>query len=329
MIVRSCPPVLFLIFNRPDLTQSVFDRIQEARPNQLFVAADGPRQNQPIDYKLCQDARKVATEVVWPCELKTLFREKNLGCGKAVSEAITWFFEHVGEGIILEDDCLPHPTFFRFCDELLERYRNERRVKVIKGDNYHTQNWSIKQSYYFSIYHGSWGWATWRRAWQYYDKELSQWPRLRNTSWLADLLDDSKSALVWKNIFDKVHAGQIDTWDFQWVYSCWREGGFSVVPSVNMITNMGHSDKATHTNNHDDALADLPSLPMEFPLRHPSFIVRDFPADRDESRYFSNIQFNQAKNWSTRARSILRIGYQWLPYRILRVIDRMRSQSKA
>jgi hypothetical protein len=323
---NNCPPVLFLIFNRPDLTQKVFDRIREARPKKLFIAADGPRQDRQDEYALCEKARKVATEVDWPCEFKTLFREKNLGCGKAVSEAITWFFENVDEGIILEDDCLPNPTFFRFCGELLERFRDDERVVVISGDNYQKQNLCNEQSYYFSINNYSWGWATWRRAWQYYDEELSQWPRLRTTSWLKDILNDSVAARYWQDIFDIVHAGRIDIWDYQWVYSCWIQSGLSVLPSVNLVTNIGYDNRSTHTNNPEGALANLPLMPMEFPLRHPQYMVRNFAADRYDTRHVFSVQSGQAANWSVRVLTILRRGYRRLPDRIRRIIARIRAQ---
>lgn len=318
---RDCPPILFLIFNRPDLTRRVFARIREARPPRLFIAADGPRQYQPGEYELCEQARKFAKEVDWPCEVSTLFREKNLGCGKAVSEAITWFFEQEQEGIILEDDCLPHPAFFRFCNELLERYRDDERVAAISGDNFQKKTGTVDQSYYFSIYFKSWGWATWRRAWQHYDWGLSQWPRLRNTAWLRGLFNDPAAVRYWQRIFDMVHAGQIDTWDFQWTYSCWIQSGLTVLPSVNLVTNIGFNDRGTHTWDQKNAMADLPATPMEFPLWHPLHLIRDFAADRYDTRHV----FGVKPIWIEQILAFLRSGFHLLPVNIQKIIDRLRA----
>jgi hypothetical protein len=315
--------ILLLVFNRVESTRTVFESIRQAKPARLYVAADGPHLDQPGEYELCEEARKVATEVDWPCEVRTLLRKENLGCGKAVAEGITWFFKQEAEGIILEDDCLPHPTFFRFCDELLEHYRDDKRIVAISGDNFQKQNGSNKQSYYFSIYYHSWGWATWRRAWQYYDGELSQWPSLRATSWLGDLLTDSATARYWHNIFDMVQAGKIDTWDYQWTYSCWSQSGLSILPSVNLVTNIGFDDRAAHTKDPKHALANLPSLPMEFPLRHPLYMIRDFTADRHDTRHVFGVQTGQTLKWLAQARNPLSARYRRLLGYIRRVIARM------
>ncbi len=167
-------PVLFLVFNRPDSTRKVFDAIRSARPPKLYITADGPRPDRPAEAKLCSEVRAIASAVDWPCEVKTLFRESNLGCKAGVSSGITWFFSHEDEGIILEDDVLPVPTFFNFCDEMLERYRDDARVSMISGCNLISNHFSPKQSYFFSRYNLIWGWATWRRAWQHYDVAMTQ-----------------------------------------------------------------------------------------------------------------------------------------------------------
>jgi hypothetical protein len=260
--------------------------------------------------------------VDWPCQVKTLLRVKNLGCGQAVAEAITWFFEQESEGIILEDDCLPHPTFFRFCGELLERYCDDERVVVISGNNYQKRNRCIDTSYYFSIYNQCCGWGTWRRAWQYSDWDLNQWTDLRTTSWLKDLFGDPVVAQFWKRMFDMVHTGRDDIWDFRWNYSCWVQNGLTVLPSANLVTNIGYDDRATHSQSPEDALANLPALAMEFPLRHPPAMIRDFLADRYDSRHVFGIR----PFWSRQARSLLRFGYRLLPEQIQQFINPLRAK---
>jgi len=202
--------------------------------------------------------------------------------------AISWFFENVEAGIILEDDCVPEPTFFQFCNELLERYKDEKRILIIRGDNYHPKILNYEYSYYFSTSHGSWGWATWRRAWQHYDEKMEHWPKLRKTSWLLNILGNSTSENEWKKNFDNVYEGKIDTWDYQWVFSCWVNGGLSVVPLINMITNIGHDERATHTKNSHNPLSNLPTQDMKFPLNHPPSISHDIDIDQVEYQISSH-----------------------------------------
>jgi hypothetical protein len=273
------PAVLFLVFNRPDLTRQVFARIRQARPAQLFIAADGPRFDRPGEETLCRQTRAVVEEIDWDCEIHTLFREQNLGCKHAVSSAITWFFGYVKEGIILEDDCLPDPTFFPFCAELLERYRSDGSIMAISGDNFQQGRRRTPCSYYFSQYNHIWGWATWRRAWKYYDGDMEHWPSLRDTSWLQDILGDERVARYWHCIFDRAYAGEINSWDYPWTYSCWAQNGLTILPEVNLVSNIGFDERATHTRAASPDVADLPTLAMEFPLCHPPLVVRHWEAD--------------------------------------------------
>ena len=180
-------PVLFLIFNRPDTTALVMEAIRAARPARLYVAADGPRPGCPGDAERCAEARRVVTAVDWPCQVKTLFRETNLGCRKAVSSAIDWLFACEEEGIILEDDCVPTSDFFSFCGELLERFRDDKQIMAICGSCYAEAEPNYRASYYFSYYADPWGWATWRRAWRLYDGDLSRWPAFKARGGLRTL----------------------------------------------------------------------------------------------------------------------------------------------
>jgi len=274
-------PVLFLVFNRPYTTAQGFEAIREARPPRLYVAADGPRKDRPGEKERCEQVRGIATAVDWPCELKTLFRDDNLGCGIAVSTAIDWFFENEPEGIILEDDCLPHHSFFPFSEELLERYREEDRVMVISGDYFHGQAYEPEHSYFFSRFPHCWGWASWRRAWQSYDHAMAQWPGLRESEWLIRVGGGHRDFWAyWTQVFDATHAGDIDTWDYQWTFSCWTQNGLTILPSKNLVKNSGFGEGATHAPDDGGWIAQLPLEKMEFPLVHPENILRDKVADR-------------------------------------------------
>jgi hypothetical protein len=272
-------PILFLVFNRPDLVEQSFARIRDARPAQLFIAADGPRPDREGEAELCSQCREIVDCIDWDCEVKTLFRDSNLGCRIAVSEAITWFFEHVEEGIVLEDDCVAEPSFFRFCSELLELYRYDNRIMCITGNNF--QNGIIRgaASYYFSIYNHCWGWATWRRAWQLYDCEMKRWTELKSSDFLSGFLQQ-RVAEYWTREFDSILSGCSHVWDYQWELTCWSNSGLTATPNVNLVSNIGFDDRATHTKDANSAANRLQSYRMNFPLRHPADVSRYVIADR-------------------------------------------------
>lgn len=297
-------PVLFLVFNRPKHTSQVMDQIRKVEPPQLYVGADGPRVDHPEDARLCHKAREVATSVDWDCEVHTLFRDENLGCKKAVSSAITWFFEHVEEGIILEDDCVPHTTFFPYCAELLKRYRHDRRIMVVSGNNFQPDERDYEGSYYFSIYNHCWGWATWRDAWATYEGAIPDWKVLRKTSWLGEWLGREAEAKFWTEIFERVHQEEIDTWDYPWTFSCWKEHGLTVLPAVNLVTNIGFGEQATHTKEANGEAAHRLSKPMEFPLSHPTAMVRSYEADHFTAKHHFGIR----KGWQRHVRRVIPDG---------------------
>ncbi len=271
-------PIAFLIFNRPETTSRVFDAIRQAKPLKLLIVADGPRPDRAGEAELCEKTRRIATNVDWPCEVLTNFADTNLGCKKRVSSGIDWVFRTVPEAIILEDDCLPHPTFFRFCEELLERYRDDERIMMISGDNFQFGRRRSAHSYYYSHFTHIWGWASWRRAWQHYDVDMALWPAIRDGGWLRDLLGDSASVRHWMNIYDRVSRGEINTWDYQWTFACRLQSGLSIMPNVNLVSNIGFHAGATHTA-HDSPFSAMPAEPMQFPLDHPSAIDRNVEAD--------------------------------------------------
>ncbi|MFD0763440.1 nucleotide-diphospho-sugar transferase [Mucilaginibacter lutimaris] len=284
--------VLFIIFNRPDTTERVFARIREARPPRLYIAADGPRPQKPGEDALCRQTRTIAAKVDWPCEVKTLFRDVNLGCKEAVSSAVTWFFNNEEEGIVLEDDCLPNNDFFRFCDVMLERYRHDTRIRHIGGANLQQGNKRGEASYYYSNMTHVWGWAGWRRVWKDYDKELSPYHVTDVRAQLETIFDDSFAIDTWMEIFIKIKAGEIDTWDYQYGFLNFFNNSLSVIPNYNLISNIGFGENSTHTTDVGNPNANIPL--QEFgDITHPLYVLPQKQADY----YTLSHDFNLDYRW--------------------------------
>lgn len=293
--MKDKKPILFLIFNRPETTSRVFETIRKYKPTELFIAADGPRENKLGEKERCEEARKITEKIDWPCKVKRLYRKKNLGCKYAVSGAIDWFFSNVEEGIILEDDCLPNPTFFAFCEQMLTRYRNDINVMHITGDNYQdgVHRGESGSSYYFSKYPHIWGWATWRRAWKKFNVEIRNWDSIGNG--LLNLnLEGIWEKLYWNNIFNMVSKGKIDTWDYQWTYACWLNRGKTITPNINLVKNIGFSIYSTHTKRAGRWLAGLNKYTLAFPLKHPKTIEIDKQADGVVAKKFFGANVHNA-----------------------------------
>jgi len=273
-------PVLFLVFNRLDTTKQVFEAIRQAQPPRLYVAADGPRSDrlgEAEKVKLVRDY--VMDHVDWECEVKTLFREQNLGCRVAVSSAIDWFFENEEMGIILEDDCLPDPTFFAFCEQLLYYYRDDKRIMVVSGDNFQFGRNRTEYSYYFSRYNHCWGWATWRRAWKYFDFGMRLWVIIRDGDWLKNIFQSPSTRKYWTKIFQSCYDNKVNSWAYRWAFACWIQNGLTIIPNVNLVSNIGFGEDATHTRSNKSPLVNIPLKEMVFPLKHPPFIIRNKQAD--------------------------------------------------
>ncbi|MCX6186040.1 MAG: hypothetical protein NTU43_03455 [Bacteroidetes bacterium] len=279
-------PVLFLIFNRPDKTKQVFEAIRQAQPAKLFVAADGPRVDKKNEKELCEQTRDVIKQVNWPCEVKTLYRTENLGCKIAVSSAINWFFENVEEGIILEDDCLPNQSFFSFCQDMLTHYRDDERIMHIGGSNFQDGRIRGDGSYYFSMYNHIWGWATWRRAWKYYDIEMSNYTSFNQGNKINTIFNLPKERKYWKKIFYKVKENKINTWDYQWTFSIWINNGLSILPNFNLIKNIGFDSDGTHTNGGGNIFSSMIAFEIENKLIHPKIIMKDSEADTFAFNHF-------------------------------------------
>lgn len=274
-------PVALFIFRRPDLTKRVFDAISMARPKQLLIVCDGPRREVAEDEQLVMQTREVVEKVDWPCDVQRRYATSNRGCGRCISEGLNWVFENVEEAIILEDDCLPDPSFFRFCSELLSFHRDSENVMAISGTNYFPDQRFTDDSYFFSKHFLCWGWATWRRAWKHYDRSMKDYPAFRKHT-LPEICDSRAELRFHRKNLDKVATARIDTWDYQCAYSFWRQNGLCIHPAVNLISNIGFRADGTHSGPDADASAWNAELPTHDigKIQHPLTIVRSKEADR-------------------------------------------------
>lgn len=262
-------PVALFIFNRPDSALKVFNQIRRIKPSHLMVISDGPRISKPEEIELCKQSKQIIDLIDWPCKIETNFSHINLGCKKRLSTGLDWVFSQVEAAIILEDDCLPDLTFFNFCEDLLLEYWNDPSVGIISGTNLAGKNQELTDSYYFSSYPRIWGWATWRRAWKYYDVEMRSWPEFRNNKGVEKKLKSSREEILfWKNVMNKTFSNKIDTWDFQWTFACWQNDMKTIIPNVNLISNIGFDSRATHTKRESE-FSSLRTYEMIFPLKHP------------------------------------------------------------
>lgn len=281
MLKQLETPITFIIFKRPHTTAKVFERIRQVQPKKLFVIADGPRSDREGEAEKCAATRAIIEKVDWDCEVIKNYSEVNLGCARRVSSGLDWVFENVEETIILEDDCIPHITFFQFCEELLEKYRNDSRITSIAAQNAQLGQKRTDYSYYFSSYSHCWGWASWRRAWKNYDLHIKLWQEVKKSNILDSILNDSKAVSYWESIFDSIYENPTGiTWDYQWTFACWMQGGLNIIPNVNLVQNVGLGADATNFNsNQEVSFINLPTEAIEFPLKHPPFVVRNLPAD--------------------------------------------------
>ena len=266
-------PILFLIFNRPKCTEIVFNTIRNIQPKKLYIAADGPRDNFPEDIFKCKITRKIALNIDWACKVHTRFRENNLGCGRAISDAISWFFKQEESGIILEDDCVPCESFFLFCKELLEKYKDHERIMHINGNNFNVpiskffKNRNL-YSYYFGSFAQVWGWASWRRAWEKYDYNISSWKNKKMRRTLFNRFPNIGTYLERALCFDMVYRGTSDIWDYQWQYAVLANEGFVIIPTNNLVSNIGYGSDSTHIKSFDKRRNSLVTKNIDFPLKH-------------------------------------------------------------
>ena len=299
--------ILIIVYNRPELARRVIASLTTVSPEKIYVAADGPNPRLPHDTERCNQTRSLFVEkssefITWPCQIKTFFQSTNLGCRAGVTAALDWFFEQEEEGIVLEDDIVADPSFFPFCQELLERYRHDERVGVIAANNHQRLPPSDGSSYRFSIYSHCWGWASWRRAWRCNDPALKGWPAFRDGQWLEQLGGEPLGRR-WGQWLEQLAAGQIDTWDMVWQFSCWQQGFLTVIPAVELVENIGFGVDATHTLDERSPLGTPGSF--SFPLRHPTVMQADRLRDQDTFRRL--FQRSRRADWLRKGRKALRL----------------------
>jgi hypothetical protein len=270
--------VLFVIFNRPDTTRLVFEQIRIAQPGRLYIAADGPRPGSASDDKLCKQTREIASQIDWPCEVKTLFNDENIGCKYGVSAALNWFFANEDEGIILEDDCLPANSFFSFCDTLLEKYRYDTRVRHITGCNLQQGKKWGDASYYFSNRTHVWGWASWKRVWDDYDITLAKYDQENVKDMMHNIYPDDLVAECWANIFEETKTGKNNSWAYALDFANFFNNGLIIIPNNNLISNIGFSRNATHTIDENNLYANNPLQEID-EITHPLVVLPEKDAD--------------------------------------------------
>jgi hypothetical protein len=297
-------PVALIIFNRPAQTQKVFEAIRQAKPPLLLVVADGAREDKLAEAEKCAAARAIIDRVDWDCEVLKNYSDINLGCGRRPATGLDWVFNTVEEAIVLEDDCVPHPTFFRYCEELLDSYRDDERVMAICGSNLQFGKRRTEYSYYFSRYSICWGWASWRRAWKYFDFDIKIWPEIRDRNLLMDILGDAHVAKVWQQTLQMTYDKQLECWDFQWTFANLIQSGLAVIPNVNLISNIGYTSEATHTREETCRYSEMPLEAMNFPLKHPPFVIRHAQADHFIEYTLYDYQPNLLKRVNQRIKKI-------------------------
>ncbi len=294
-VTTGAPAILFLIFNRPNKTREVFDAIRRQRPARLYIAADGPRSDHPEDADRCAKTRQILDEIDWDCTVQTLPRDRNLGCRNAVSSAIDWFFEHEEEGIILEDDCLPHPSFFAFTATLLSHYRNEPRIMMISGTRLLPTPSQSNHGYDFTRIPSIWGWATWRRAWRHYDVDMKSLPAFLRDGGLHGISNDTDIRNHWIHCLIPTYQKKIDTWDYQWLFCMLQQGAFGICPALNLVRNTGLDGDSTHHHNPGLAAStnDVHSVTI---TGHPDHITANPCADLEVYRCHMDVKHDSFRN---------------------------------
>ncbi len=271
-------PVVLLAYNRPDLTERVLERVLEARPALLLIVADGPKESDE-DRRRCRATQALFDAIPSTIEQRRCVAPANLGCKRRVASGLEWAFSQVEAALILEDDVLPEPDFFAFCETMLDRFRHEEDVLSITSLGFDVPP-SGEDSYFFSRYPNPWGWATWRRAWQHYSEDMRDWSRVRKPRAIRRLFSDEDEQSYWRYIFDRQARGEIDSWAYHWFYSSFRRGGLHVRPHGNLVRNLGFREDATHTRDPEHQNALLTPTAISTPLRHPGLIRRDEECDR-------------------------------------------------
>jgi hypothetical protein len=275
-------PVLLIVYNRDQTLNKVLESLMNVGVEKLYIASDGPNKNKLRDEEKVKNVRVIIKKLKWKCDVQYLIREENCGCKMGVSTAIDWFFNYEDSGIILEDDCIPNESFWTFCEIMLDKYKHDERVMTISGTNSQDGTLRGDASYYFSKYNHVWGWATWKRAWNFYDGNISFWPEMRKTDMWINKFQDQVERHYWEDIFDEVYnsSEKWDAWDYPWTCCIWRMGGLNIMPNYNLVSNIGFGPDATHTKSIESEFSNNPtSVVKKFKLLKEELIAEDSNAD--------------------------------------------------
>jgi len=305
-------PILFLIYKNPEVTHTTFEAIRKIQPKKLFIAADGPKKNAKNEAHECNLTRDIIKNIDWKCDVKTRFLKKNLGLKMAVSSAITWFFSHVDEGIILEYDCLPNDHFFKFCQAMLIRYRHDRDIFSISGSNFQNGLQRGDGDYYYSNFFGCWGWATWKRSWDLWQPNLPDYDIFVRENQINNFLLSNKTRRKYINELNNIVTGRNKTtWAFCFEYAQLRNSSLSIVPNKNLISNIGFNSYATHSKDSTHPLANLPSQNLTT-FKKPTFKIANHLADEIQISlsFYKNFRRKFIDNFK-------KIGVFFIPLKIL------------
>lgn len=273
-------PVLLITFNRAENTRKVLEALKQVNPKYLFVFQDGAREGNAADKAKCAAVRSTFNQIDWECEVKTYYSEKNLGCGKGPSTGIKWFFENVEQGIVLEDDCVPNSDFFIFCETLLDKYKDDKRISYIGGTNYQDGIKRGNGSYYFSDgHHGTWGWASWRRTWNFFDYYLTDFENEQFSRITQKYFVGKRMKEYWTEIFKVVKQNRFNEscWDYQFYFGCWRQNMLAIIPQTNLVANIGDDIDANHTQGNGILL--YRKTETILPVTHPTEVYQNQEAD--------------------------------------------------
>lgn len=281
-------PVLFIAFNRPDTAVKSFSAIRAYQPHILYIAIDGPRTDHPDDRILCQQTQtKIMNLIDWECKVKTLFREINAGCGRGVSEAVSWMFQSEEMGVIIEDDCQASVDFFKFCEEILPRYRQDERIAQVNGFDLSYSS-ATTNTYFFTSYPSCWGWATWKRAWENLNFTMQNWKSDRKKIFKRfPFAEACIHYLLWSRLYRNIQKQKkLNIWDFQWSIYVFLQNKLCINPFANLVVNTGFGINSTNCSDPHSPLSQAAWGKLDFPLQHPAEVALHTQEEQKKSQEY-------------------------------------------